>query len=97
MTQQDVRCGFADVLHTQQRVDGVVAAEDARGEDDGEGVGRHPVGLLLEGDPETRRRRNSSLSIPTPTLADMLQNGVRQSRGPIETAARPTSGTRPTS
>lgn len=68
MTQQDVRCGFADVLHAQQRVDGVVAAEDARGEDDGEGVGRHPVGVLLQGDPETRRRRNSSVFIRISTL-----------------------------
>lgn len=48
------RCGFANVLHAQQRVDGVVAAKDAGGEDDGEGIGRHPVCLLLQGDPEAR-------------------------------------------
>lgn len=64
-THQDVRCGFANVLHTQQRVDCVVAAEDAGGKDDGEGVGRHPVGLLLQGDPEARRGSKKSDLIRT--------------------------------
>lgn len=52
----DVRRGLADVLDTLQRVDGVGAAEDARSEHDGEGVSRHPVGLLLQSDPETHHR-----------------------------------------
>ena len=50
---EDVRCGFADVLDALQRVDGVGAAEDAGSEHDGEGVGRHPVRVLLQGNPET--------------------------------------------
>ena len=45
------RCGLADVLDTLQGVDGVGAAEDAGGEDDGYGVGRHTVGVLLPCDP----------------------------------------------
>lgn len=51
-----------------------MAAEDARGEYDGEGVGRHPVGLLLQGDPETRRRRNSSVSILTLILLGFISH-----------------------
>lgn len=49
----DVRGGLADVLDALQRVDGVGAAKDAGSEHDGEGVGWHPVSLLLQGDPET--------------------------------------------
>lgn len=70
--KQDVRCCFANVLHAQQRVDGVVAAQDAGGEDDRQGVGRHPVGLLLQGDPEARRGRNSSVLIPTSSLVVVI-------------------------
>lgn len=49
----DIRSGFADVLDTLQWVDGVGAAEDAGSEHNGEGVGRHPVSLLLQGYPVT--------------------------------------------
>ena len=49
----DVRSGFADVLDALQRIDGVGAAEDAGSKHDGEGVGWHPVSLLLQGDPVT--------------------------------------------
>ena len=45
------RCGLADVLDTLQGVDGVGAAEDAGGENYGQGVGRHTIGVLLQSDP----------------------------------------------
>lgn len=50
-----VRCGFANVLDALQRVSGVRAAKDAGGEHDGEGVGRHPVCVLLQSNPVTHR------------------------------------------
>lgn len=50
----DVRCSLADVLDALQWVDSVGAAEDAGSEHDGKGVGRHPVRLLLQGDPANK-------------------------------------------
>lgn len=57
--ERDVRCGFADVLDTLQRVDGVWTTEDAGSKDDGESVGGHPVGLLLQGNPAAQQSRNT--------------------------------------
>lgn len=52
----DLRRGLADILDALQWVNGVGAAKDAGSEHDGERVGRHPVSLLLQGDPETHHR-----------------------------------------
>lgn len=51
----DVRCGFADVLDALQRVDRVGATEDAGSKNDGERIGRHPVGFLLQCNSVTQR------------------------------------------
>lgn len=47
----DIRGGLADVLDTLQWVDCVGAAKDAGSKHYGEGVGRHPVSFLLQGNP----------------------------------------------
>lgn len=60
----DVRCGFADVLDALQRVDGVRTPQDARREHDSEGVGRHPVRLLLQGNPTTYRTNSTDMNAP---------------------------------
>lgn len=49
----NIRCGLADVLDALQWVNAVGAAKDAGSKHDGEGVGWHPVCLLLQGNPVT--------------------------------------------
>lgn len=51
----DIRSGLADVFDALQWVNGVWAAKDAGSKDNGEGVGWHPVCLLLQGYPVTHQ------------------------------------------
>lgn len=73
----DVRCGLADVLDALQRVDGVRTPQDARREHDSEGVDRHPVRVLLQGDPTTHRTNSTDVNAPdldhTPRAFDDMQ------------------------
>lgn len=47
----NIRCGFADVLNTLQGVDRVWAPQNTGSKDNGQCVGRHPVGIFLQSNP----------------------------------------------
>lgn len=83
------RCGFADVLDALQRVGGVGTAEDAGSKNDGEGVGRHPVCVLLQRDPETHQKKKKAASIPMWVLTESTpvptQQNTRAARRVTET------------